>query len=337
MSAKSPPTDPSEDCNELSTQNGGATAPVTESGASVSMRDEALKTTSPSDRVPTTGNAAAAVNETNASQVSRIKGNESLKDKIERCNFDSSESINEVFPPYKGKGTNDVPPELLFFCQSDAAKARIVQGWRNYSENQQLQKISKIVETRQREERAAEAARAALDSEESPPEEEEGRGKRKRKKSVKLLQQEKDEEEKEQAKAGNAPPKKKKRRPNKERTPAQKDLSAVKKKSREQRRNTKRREDAKKAREAAAAKKATSEREQRLAKNVSNSHRCIVYSFVLSLSYQNLIIFICLTRLSLDHSSSPMQPLLLLCLTLLYNLPRITGALRTLSLPTQPR
>ena len=196
MSAKSSPTDPTEDCNELSNQNGGEVTPSTESGVSVSKRDGAPKTTSRSGRVPATGKAAAATNKrTNASQVSRIKGDETLKDKIQRCNFDSSKSINKVFPPYKGKGTKDVPQELIMYCQSDVAKARVVQSWRNLTENQQLLKIDKIAETRQREERVAAEARAAIDSEDGV--DEGGRGKRRRKKSKKMLQL---EEEKEQAK-----------------------------------------------------------------------------------------------------------------------------------------
>ena len=108
MSTKTQPTDRSKDCNELSTQNGRDTTPIAESGVVTSSSIEAPKKTSRTGRVLKPSAKQQAANDTSASRVSRITGNESLADKTARCDFSSNGSINEVFPCHKGKGTHAV-------------------------------------------------------------------------------------------------------------------------------------------------------------------------------------------------------------------------------------
>ena len=101
MSAKTNPTEPSKDCNELSIQNGRATTPITESGLTASPSTEAPKKKSQNGRVLKPSAKVQAqidANKANASRVNRINGAESLSDKASRCDFDSNDSINDVFP-----------------------------------------------------------------------------------------------------------------------------------------------------------------------------------------------------------------------------------------------
>ena len=243
MSAKTPPTDDSKDCNGLSIQKGWDTTPTAESGAATSPITAAPKKTSRSGRAlkPTLKQKARIDgNNASASRVSRIIGNESLADKIARCDFDSIVSINEVFPCHKGKGTHDIPLELLSLSKTLQGKAKAVREWRLLSNQQQMGKINRILECQQREKQAAAKAVAEIDM--SDGSEGGGRGKRKRKQQQQQ-QQQKQKQKQKQTEA--APPAKKKRQARKERTQAQKDESAKRKRDRDDRRNAKKREERK--------------------------------------------------------------------------------------------
>ncbi len=253
MSAKTPPTDQSKDCNELSIQNGRATYPISVSGQVTSSSNEAPKKTSRTGRVLKPSAKQKAANNASASRVDRIAGKDSLAAKTARCDFSSSDSINEIFPCHKGKGTQDIPPELLSLKKTPSAKAIAVQDWRMLTNKQQLERIVRIVESQQREEQAATRALAEIDMGG-------GRGKRKRTSTEKAQQQQQQQQQQKKSTEVVPPPKKKKKKraPNKEKTQAQKDKSAQSKRDRDDRRNEVRR------------KKAAEERNSRLQKDVSN-------------------------------------------------------------------
>ncbi len=231
MSAITQPTDPTEDCNELSTQNGRATAPVTEVEVDVSTRDDAPKTTSRSGRVlKPSGKQKALDDDRKArdaskqpSNVDRIKGNV-LSEQAAACNFSSNASMKKHFPPHRGKGTLDIPQILLSRRHSSMTKAKELQEWRLLTQGQQLQRIESISIMQQREEQAADDACEAIDRE---GENATVTGTRRR------------------SNGGKQPPaatQKKKRKKTKDRTQEQLEESAKLKRARDDRRNQKRKD-----------------------------------------------------------------------------------------------
>lgn len=234
MSAITQPTDPSEDCNELSTQNGREVTPVTEVEVDVSTRDEAPKTTSRSGRARKPSDKQKALDDDKKaraapkqpSNVDRIKGNV-LSEQVAACNFNSNASMRKHFPPHRGKGSLDIPAILLSRRHSPMTKAKELQAWRMLTERQQSQRIEQI----SREEEAAERARAAVDREE-----EEVTGTRKRRVGGGGKQA--------------AAPEKKKRKKTKDRTQEQLEETAKKKRARDDKRNETRKEQRAKERAA---------------------------------------------------------------------------------------
>ena len=57
------------------------------------------------------------------------------------CNFSDSNSVNNCFPHYKGKGRHNVPQSLINACSTADAKAKVVREWRDLTSNQQSAKI----------------------------------------------------------------------------------------------------------------------------------------------------------------------------------------------------
>ena len=57
------------------------------------------------------------------------------------CNFSDSNSVNNCFPHYRGKGRHNVPQSLINACSTADAKAKVVREWRDLTSNQQSAKI----------------------------------------------------------------------------------------------------------------------------------------------------------------------------------------------------
>ena len=72
-----------------------------------------------------------------ASRINRTKPSEQLQ----KCNFNDPLSINEHFPPHKGKGSFNPPVWLVNQAKTDSAKASKVREWRMLTTNQQKQRI----------------------------------------------------------------------------------------------------------------------------------------------------------------------------------------------------
>jgi len=274
MSSNTQPTDPSEGCNELSTQNGRATTPVTELETQLPVANERSKTTSRCGRtVRLSKKAQALVNDKDARSASKVSSNadrikgRNLGEQVSQCDFENIASINKCFPCHKGKGRQDIPLGMLSFCATDTTKGKRVREWRMHSDQQQLQIIARFEASEEREEQAAEKARADVDSSRR-----EVTGKRKR------------------SGGSNQPEaEKKKRKKTKEKTDEQKKQSAERKRARGDKRNK-----TKKDQRAA-------ERETRLENDVSRSI-CVHPLYCSSIQPTSLQL---LYFLSLEHLWSP--------------------------------
>jgi hypothetical protein len=72
------------------------------------------------------------------------EGQINQKKALEECNFDSDFSINEYYPPRKGKGSLLVPRVLIDACATREAKARCINDWRAQSSKQQYAKRKEL-------------------------------------------------------------------------------------------------------------------------------------------------------------------------------------------------
>jgi hypothetical protein len=72
------------------------------------------------------------------------EGKINQKKALEECNFDSNFSINEYYPPRKGKGGLLVPRVLIDACATREAKARCINDWRALSSKQQYDKRKEL-------------------------------------------------------------------------------------------------------------------------------------------------------------------------------------------------
>ncbi|KAL7553275.1 hypothetical protein ACHAWF_016527 [Thalassiosira exigua] len=68
----------------------------------------------------------------------------SRKEQARQCNFESHESVNKWFPPYKGKGQFNCPYSLIAQARSCEGKATVVREWRALSHNQQQDKMEQV-------------------------------------------------------------------------------------------------------------------------------------------------------------------------------------------------
>ena len=75
------------------------------------------------------------------SKADRIKRT-NPRDQKNNTDFNCPQSINENFPPHRGKGQSNVPRWWLTGYHSNDAKARRVREWRMFTTKQQKEKIS---------------------------------------------------------------------------------------------------------------------------------------------------------------------------------------------------
>ena len=75
------------------------------------------------------------------SKADRIKRT-NPRDQKNNTDFNCPQSINENFPPHRGKGQSNVPHWWLAGYHSNDAKARRVREWRMFTTKQQKEKIS---------------------------------------------------------------------------------------------------------------------------------------------------------------------------------------------------
>ena len=154
------PTNDGEECNRLLLQNCSADTPLVcaqptsfvsnddlvtggaDTASAVSMRpvvDTTAKHPPKRLRKPSQ-KARENADDLAAARASRLKRTDRAA-QARDCNFSESNSVNNCFPFYKGKGRHNVPQTLIDACSTTDGKAKVVREWRDLTSNQQKAKI----------------------------------------------------------------------------------------------------------------------------------------------------------------------------------------------------